>query len=771
MKRFAKVIVSFIVVMAMMCSMVGVLAYGTNTVNGSTLKVEVIDTDGTTVVGTWTDPATSAVSNPIYVTAAQMIRITASLKDGGDVTVFSYASGTEESALDNDTIQYVGQEESGTIIKVRPRATLPDGEYVMYVGGEDVTTPYAFNYYVGAAKEPLAVEGIVTRVPKVAAAGGASVSYKITTALTAATDVTDVTVGGVSIKDKCTVAYDETLQAWKLTIADVGYTYGVGSYSAVVSATGMTSTAVQFTVYDVMNYADGEGNVLYTSEIVDNKATLKPGVAHNGAKVASIDKYFTAWNYNNEDFNLETHSNISVVDGERTATIKTATPKDGYTAGDIISKAGAQWVRYKAAGDSAEYDGIRFVSLVDFDAKVNGYDGVDYKNLANVTEEELSNLALTSGVGTINYVQKGSVGTPTFSVDKTNNVLTFSEVGGNYEIGSIYFRPTTVRTDAVKNVLTFKFKASLTDAEGNPTVTASSSAPAYIRFSSIGEKADGSEVSHRGTQYAFSATTAGGGAFSRGAGAGANGYAEGQFTLGQDGYYNVKIVSYEDEQGRQFAATYDMNADGAAKGYHRYDSTNTNAAATLGHGFVFQIYKAGSDGSKNVRYDFKDIEMSYEYDSMAEIDHVGVVVSNVAQAPTIEAGIVKTESKTVYDAIRVRQGDDVTLMDVAEIKATAETEEKKFSNTLDSIFYAIVKIPDARKDQRVYATPYVQFTDGTRVYGAAVTDAEGNLGVTYNGLKGSGSGETPDPLETLLPADEALTVMNWKASWTTGLGL
>ena len=35
------------------------------------------------------------------------------------------------------------------------------------------------------------------------------------------------------------------------------------------------------------------------------------------------------------------------------------------------------------------------------------------------------------------------------------------------------------------------------------------------------------------------------------------------------------------------------------------NASNSNNAETLGNGFAFQIYKAGSDGSKNVRYDFK----------------------------------------------------------------------------------------------------------------------------------------------------------------------
>ena len=536
MKRFSKVIVSLVVTMAMMCTMVGVFAYGTNTVRGSVLKVEVIDTDGVTVVGSWTDPATTATGDSsIWITPAQMLRITASLQTPGDVTVFSYADGTEESALTDSNIQYVGQKEAGTVINVRPRASLPYGKYLMYVGGDNVLTPYSFSYYVGEARDPLGVENISNRVP---VSGDGVVTYKITSALTAATDITDVKLNGASIKDKCTVSYNETGKYWQLAIADVGTTYGIGTYSAMVSADGFADATIQFTVYDALNYVDSNGNTLAKGEIIENAATLKPDTAANGAKVASVDKYFESWSYNGSEYNVEDgkangYSSIPVVDGKREATLNEVTVTDGYEAGSIISKAGAQWVKYTVEGDSTEYDGIRVVSLIDFNGKINGHTGIDYKNLASVTEEETSNLALTSGVGTISYVQKGSVGTPSFSVDKANNVLTFSQVGGNYEIGSIYFRPTTVRTDAVKNVLTFKFKASLTDEDGNPTVTASSSAPGYIRFSSIGEKADGSEVSHRGTQYAFSATTAGSGAFSRGAGAGANMYSEGQFAVGE----------------------------------------------------------------------------------------------------------------------------------------------------------------------------------------------------------------------------------------------
>ncbi len=774
MKRFIKGAISFVIVMAMMCSMVGVLAYGTNSVNASALKVEVIDADGVSVVGSWTDPATTATgANAIWVTSAQMLKITASLTNGGDVTVFSYADGTEESALDNSNIQYVGQEESGTVIKIRPRATLTDGEYVMYVGGDDVLAPYAFKYNVGAAKNPLGVEGIVTRVPKVAATGGAAVTYKFTTALAAATDIADITVNGTSIKDSCTIAYNESAGAWELSIANAGYTYDAGTYSAVISSAGYAATTVQFTVYDSMNYVDASGNVLYTSEIIDNKATLKPDTAFNGAKVASVEHYFTSWAYNGVNYSIENgDTEIPVVDGLRTAVLNTATPQEGYDAGDIISKTGAQWVKYTVEGDETEYDGIRFVSLLDFDAKINGYTGVDYKDLSKVTEEEVANMNLTSGTGTIKWTEgsSSSKGTPNMVVDAGKNSLTVNSVGGNYNTGYVRFEPETVRTDAVKNVLTFKFKPALTDADGNPDVTANASAPAYVRFGTVGKMADGSEVIHRATQYAFSASTAGSGSFSRGAGSGANGYSEGQFTLGDDGYYYIKVVSYQDANGRQFAYSYDMNADEAAKGYHRYDSGNTYHAAELGHGFAFEFYKGGSDGSRTLSVELKDVEMQYEYGEMAEIDHVGVVVSNVAQAPTIEAGYSNTVTRTVYDAIRVRQGDTVTVMDVEAIKDAAELADasgRRFNESLDSIFYAIVKIPEGRKDDTVYATPYVEFTDGTRIYGKAVVGANGKPGVTYNELRGNDPGSDT----VLAAADEILAPFNWKASWTEKLGL
>ncbi len=252
----------------------------------------------------------------------------------------------------------------------------------------------------------------------------------------------------------------------------------------------------------------------------------------------------------------------------------------------------------------------------------------DYSDLSGVSADEFAAANIQTGAGSI--VMTASAGTASITKVDDSTFKATTTMSGTVGAAVLDFVPDTVSTNAVKSVMTFKFKPSYVTSTGEKAYCNNPSAPSYIRFLPIGVKSDGSKVYHRATQWNTGTQTATDetatrkeAAFSRGAGSGANNYGEGQFTADADGYYYIKLESYENASGQQFAYSYDMNANGAAKGFHRYDATNANAAATLGHGFRFEYSTSSKDGDCVLSAEIKDVKMYYEYAAIGSIATAG----------------------------------------------------------------------------------------------------------------------------------------------------
>ena len=263
----------------------------------------------------------------------------------------------------------------------------------------------------------------------------------------------------------------------------------------------------------------------------------------------------------------------------------------------------------------------------------------DYSDLSAVSADEFTAANIQTGAGSIQMT--ASAGTA--SITKIDNSTFKATTTMSNTVGAavLDFVPDTVKTDAVKSVMEFKFKPSYVTSTGEKAYSNNPSSPSYIRFLPIGVKPDGNKVYHRATQWntgsaydadvntntAVSKDTVNIGykeaAFSRGAGAGANNYSEGQFTADANGYYYIKLESYENASGQQYAYSYDMNAGGAAKGYHRFDSSNANHAETLGHGFRFEYSTSSKDNNCVLAAEIKDVKMYYEYAAIGSIATAG----------------------------------------------------------------------------------------------------------------------------------------------------
>lgn len=146
--------------MAMACSPIGGFA-AENSV--SITKVEILN-DGTETAVAKTVEKPTAATEGITLTTAQLMRVTAELKDStpaniaGEISFLSNFGG-ENVTLDNSTIQYVDQQTydgtTAVTITFRPRTTINNGgigTFVAKAGGTDVATAATFNYTVEAPK-------------------------------------------------------------------------------------------------------------------------------------------------------------------------------------------------------------------------------------------------------------------------------------------------------------------------------------------------------------------------------------------------------------------------------------------------------------------------------------------------------------------------------------------------------------------------------------------------------------------------------------------
>lgn len=382
--KIKKVLVIALTVISITCTMLGAYAYGVNSINAETLKVEVIDTDGVTVKGTWFDPAVTAVEgNIIKVSPAQILKVTATLKNGGEVTVFSYKQGTDASVLSNDNIQYVGQEESGTIIKIRPRMTMADGEYVLTLGGDDVLTPYTFNYTVEVPRTEIKLTAVENNIYKDNGDVEGQASYIVEGPESA--DVVSVKIDDTLLvkgQDATTGDYVMTLidAATKKYQLDINTSamasLSFGEHTVTIDDVAgndvyKTSTGTLF-ICQVANYT--VGNTTHKRPITgNNTVSLKPEsstMSSKGTYVAAESGYFKNWNDGTKEYTIEKDGPVVALAEQTTAPMNFVAnfyedTQSGANVSDVISKAGAQWIKYKTEY-GATNSAIRFVALMSF---------------------------------------------------------------------------------------------------------------------------------------------------------------------------------------------------------------------------------------------------------------------------------------------------------------------------------------------------------------------------------------------------------------------
>ena len=101
MKSLKKIAVSFLVVLAMSCTMIGTWAAYTNQITEYTVKTK---SDN----GEWT----AANIYNIAISSEDMLQVNVTLQNAGEVTLMSYKDGA--TTYDNSNIQYVSQKTAGT---------------------------------------------------------------------------------------------------------------------------------------------------------------------------------------------------------------------------------------------------------------------------------------------------------------------------------------------------------------------------------------------------------------------------------------------------------------------------------------------------------------------------------------------------------------------------------------------------------------------------------------------------------------------------------
>ncbi len=245
---------------------------------------------------------------------------------------------------------------------------------------------------------------------------------------------------------------------------------------------------------------------------------------------------------------------------------------------------------------------------------------VDYADLSDVSDDEITALNLSSNIGTVKWVKgtSAATGTPSMILDKENNKLTVQVNQGNYYSGSVEFRPTTVSTDAAKTVMTFKYKPYILDVNGE--VLSANNSSTNLNFAAIAQKADGTEVKQRSVVYQFD------GGYGRGTGVGgaypANTVSN-QPTADKEGFYYVKLVSYKNSAGTQYSYMYDMNNDEKYVFEHHFSSTHANAADTLGYGFTIDFNRSSTHTQTIMGLEMKDIEMHYEFNAIGSVTSNG----------------------------------------------------------------------------------------------------------------------------------------------------
>ena len=232
--------------MAMACSPIGGFATENSV---SITKVEILN-DGTeaTVAKTVENP--TAATTGITLTTAQLMRVTAELKDStpaniaGEISFLSNFGG-ENITLDNSTIQYVDQQTydgtTAVTITFRPRTTINNGgigTFVAKAGGTDVATAATFNYTVEAPKSNMTFTATTSTSIK----PNESVSFSLKDG---ETNVTDATIQAKNGDTVYNATYDGNTGLYTITFA------AAGTYTVTATKEGYnTPTTITVTVVE-----------------------------------------------------------------------------------------------------------------------------------------------------------------------------------------------------------------------------------------------------------------------------------------------------------------------------------------------------------------------------------------------------------------------------------------------------------------------------------------------------------------------------------------
>lgn len=371
MKSLKKIAVSFLVVLAMSCTMIGTWAADTNQITSYTVETKV---DG----GEWT----AADINNIVISSAHMLKVNVTLQNAGEVTLMSYKKGAE--TYDNNSIQYVSQETAGNSasIQFRPRTSLGAGEYVIKIGGSGVSTPVSFNYVVQRTLSVTANSNSLCDVT--AGAECADVATYTITGLDSAAEVkigdallkkdTHYTISENTLKINPAAISGKDVGLYTLTVTQTEGEENIVGYSTLNVCPAVTYEEAKFGVSDsttpvtkvcATTVPDGAGGYLIP---------LKPYPSYlskKDTKVTHTDDLFIGWSDGSTTYTADSVVYIEYTDARKILTAVYG-EKDAR-----LTKTGYQKIQY-VDSDGATHNAIRFVALVDLDSF-----GVDSENKIN----------------------------------------------------------------------------------------------------------------------------------------------------------------------------------------------------------------------------------------------------------------------------------------------------------------------------------------------------------------------------------------------------
>lgn len=360
MKSLKKIAVSFLVVLAMSCTMIGTWAAYTNQIKEYTVKTKADN-------GEWT----AANIYNIAISSEDMLQVNVTLQNAGEVTLMSYKDGA--TTYDNSNIQYVSQKTAGTgnstSIQFRPRTSLGGGLYVVKIGGSGVSTPVSFKYLVKGTLPVTANSNNLCVVP-----AGYACEDVATYTITGITDNAEVKIGENPLtKGTHYTISENTLKIYPAAISGKDD----GSYALEVTDGGKTGYST-INVCPAVKYEDAKFGVSDSTTPVTkvcattvpdgaggHKIPLKPYPSYlskYGTKVTHTDDLFIGWKDGKGTIHTANSSRVYI---EYTEDRKTLTAQYGKQDARL-TQTGYQKIKY-IGSDNIEHDAIRFVALVNLD--------------------------------------------------------------------------------------------------------------------------------------------------------------------------------------------------------------------------------------------------------------------------------------------------------------------------------------------------------------------------------------------------------------------